>query len=65
MMVEILLKKKYRDRKPVAGGRRSNYNGNSGVSNGKHVAHPDVPGFRAKGYRCEPKWNRHETEAKS
>lgn len=62
MAVEIRLKKKYRDRKPVAGGRSSNYNGNSGVSNGKHVAHPDVPGFKVKGYRCDSRWNRHDKE---
>jgi hypothetical protein len=24
---------------------------------GKHVAHPNVPGFRKKGYKCEAKWN--------
>jgi len=57
MAIEIKLKQKYRVRKPVAGGRKANYNGNSGVSNGKHIPHPDVPGFRAKGYRCEAKWN--------
>ncbi len=32
-MIEIPLKRKYRDRRPKAGGRRSNYAGNSGASN--------------------------------
>ena len=61
--MEIKLKKKYRTDRPVGGGRRSNYNGNSGTSNGKHIAHPDIPGFRKKGYRCEAKWNRHQEES--
>lgn len=59
-MSEIRLKEKYRARKPSNRRGRGNYNGNSGSSNGKHVAHPDVFGFRRSGYRCEPKWNRHE-----
>lgn len=63
MSVEIRLKKKYRDRKPIGGGRSSDYNGNSGVSNGKHIAHPAIHGFRKKGYCCEAKWNRHEPES--
>ena len=57
MSVEIKLRKKYRDRKPIGGRGRSNYNGNSGTSAGKHTAHPAVPGYRVKGYKCEPKWN--------
>ncbi len=61
-MIEIPLKRKYRDRRPKAGGRRSNYAGNSGASNGKHLAHPDIPGFRRSGYRCEAKWNRPEVK---
>ena len=56
-MNEIPLKLKYRTRKKVKRGSKGNYNGNSGTSNGKHTPHPDVPGFRVKGYRCEPKWN--------
>jgi hypothetical protein len=46
----------YRDRKPggKAGGKAS---GNAGTSAGKHSAHPDVPGYRRNGYKCEPKWN--------
>jgi hypothetical protein len=55
--MEIKLKQKYRTERPISGGRRSNYNGNSGTSNGKHTPHPDVHGFRTRGYRCEPKWN--------
>lgn len=55
--VEIRLKLKYRIRKPVGGGHRSNYNGNSGTSAGKHTAHPAVPGYRVKGYKCDPKLN--------
>lgn len=56
--VKLKLKRKYRAHKPVAGG--SARTGNSGVSNGKHVARPDVHGFRRNGYRCEAKWNRPE-----
>ena len=56
------LKLKYRARKKVTRGRASNYNGNSGSSNGKHIPHPSVPGFRREGYRCEPKWNPKVTE---
>lgn len=62
MSVEIRLKAKYRERKRVGGGGRANYNGNSGRSAGKHTPHPDVPGYRREGYRCEPKWNHRESE---
>ena len=56
--IEIPLKLKYRARKSAGKrGRGGNYNGNSGSSNGKHTPHPDVHGFRVRGYRCEPKWN--------
>ena len=57
MAQEIRLRQKYRTRKPVGGGRRSNYNGNSGTSAGKHTPHPAVPGYRRNGYKCEPGWN--------
>lgn len=56
-MTEIPLKRKYRTRKPGRRRGRGNVNGNSGTSAGKHTAHPDVPGYRVKGYKCEPKWN--------
>ena len=54
--VELPLKLKYR--RPGRGHKqqRGGHN-NSGVSNGKHAAHPDVPGFRRKKYRCEARWN--------
>lgn len=55
--MEIPLKLKYRTPKPGRRRGRGNYNGNSGISAGKHTAHPDVHGYRKKGYRCEPKWN--------
>jgi hypothetical protein len=59
--IEIPLKLKHRRRKQSARRGGGNYNGNSGVSNGKHIAHPTIHGFRRNGYRCEPKWNRHDT----
>ena len=54
--MEIPLKLKHRARKPGARRGKGNYNGNSGVSAGKHTAHPDVFAYRRNGYRCEPKW---------
>jgi hypothetical protein len=56
-VTEIPLKRKYTERKPARRRGRGNYNGNSGVSAGKHTGHPDVFGYRRNGYRCEPKWN--------
>jgi len=57
MTVEIKLRKKYREPKSMAGHKAKNYAGNNGTSAGKHTAHPDVIGFRRKGYKVEAKWN--------
>ena len=57
MTVEIKLRRKYREPKSMAGHKAKNYAGNNGTSAGKHTAHPDVIGFRKKGYKVEAKWN--------
>jgi hypothetical protein len=61
--VQIPLKLKYRNRKGGSRGGKGAYGGNSGTSMGKHVAHPLIHGFKRHGYRCEPKWNRHDQPA--
>jgi len=57
MTVEIKLRRKYREPKSMASHKAKNYAGNNGTSAGKHTAHPDVIGFRKKGYKVEAKWN--------
>lgn len=57
MSVEIRLRKKYRLGASSGRQQKSNYGGNHKSSNGKHLPHPDVHGFRTRGYNCDPKWN--------
>ena len=58
------IREKYRSRKSST-SRSSGSSGNAGTSAGKHSPHPDVPGYRRHGYKCEPKWNTKAKEEKS
>lgn len=49
-MVEIKLKRKYLEPKPV-GRFRADYNGNSGINRHKHLQLPKIHGVRRKRVR--------------